>query len=104
MQLADGQRPIGGRAEAVLQVKGKVVSLNGAWPFTSDDLPIVSESDVEIRFSRLLATSAFGDAGTFNKVTGKLRLDVTDGVASEPKKVTVHWWGDYTCTPTKKML
>ena len=88
----------------MIQVKGTMVLVSGAWPFTNDALPIVSENDIEIKFSRFISTSAFGDAGTFNKVTRKLRLDVTDGVANEPQKVKVHWWGDYVCKATKKVL
>lgn len=105
VQVADSQpKAISGPANAVFQVKGKIVHVNGAWPFTNDDLPIVSEDDIEIKFSRFINVSAFGDAGTFNKVTGKLRLDVTDGLGSEPAKVKVHWWGDYMCKATKKAL
>ena len=105
VQVADSQpKAISGPANAVLQVKGKIVHVNGAWPFTNDDLPIVSEDDIEIKFLRFINVSAFGDAGTFNKVTGKLRLDVTDGLGTEPQKVNTHWWGDYMCKATKKAL
>lgn len=105
VQVADSEpNAISGAANAVIQVKGTIVHVSGAWPFTNETLPIVSEDDIEIKFSRFIDTSAFGDAGTFNKVTGTLRLDVTDGVGNEPQKVKVHWWGDYVCKATKKVL
>ncbi len=78
-------------AEAVLTVKSKTIIVTDAWPFPQAEIPITSETDVEIEFSKIIGTSVFGSVGVFNKVTGKLHIVDTDGAGSNPQKWLIRW-------------
>lgn len=83
-------------AKILLQINSKTVKVTGAFMFTNADIPIINETDSEIKFDYRLASMVRGEFGVFSKATGHLRLDINQG---EDQKVTHHLWGEYECKP-----
>lgn len=90
-------------AEVVFQVKDNVVQVTGAYENGSFEVAIGSETGDEIRFSDFGSGKYIGESGSFDKVTGKLRLDSMDGISTDAldrhSHETFRWWGEYDCQP-----
>jgi len=70
--------------------------------FPNSDIPIVNETDSEIKFDYHLAGMVSGEFGVFSKSTGHLRLDINQG---EYQKVTHHLWGgSMNANPSMRFL
>ena len=87
---------VGKPAEAQLLIKDESVVVNAIPDFPSEEMPIKIETEFRISFLYVEVREIYY-SGTFNKVTGLLKL--TDSRGQIP-----HWWAEYKCSPASKLV